>query len=232
MSLPEHKAAGILPLRLNAQTHNVEALLAWEEVYGTRRCRYFDHPRGCRQGDACEYIHIRGDPTPNESEATRLNFLGGKRDSELETPQETAARELYEETHHFVTLEQAKAIVEDSRSVTMRLAGCYDLYIGWLDSTAAERVVEEYRILGRNDPYACAEELLWVPLTILLNVQENDLLGYFISFEDDHNDDDEIRAPRPVSHLLRSFCINKKAKLEAFLIPELGPKEETVQELV
>jgi len=78
-ALPDYKAAGVLPLRYNAQKSNrLEALLAWESITGSRRCKYHGMHHGCRQGETCEYLHINGDTqTANETTMVRLNFLGG-----------------------------------------------------------------------------------------------------------------------------------------------------------
>jgi hypothetical protein len=214
---PAHKAAGVLPLRFHPQTNNVEALLAWEDVSGTRRCKFFDSDRGCRNGAQCEYLHVRGEETANELAARRLTFLGGKRlEDAVETPQNTAARRYHEETDRLISLEAAKELVAAPRTKYARLFGCYDLYINFINADVGKRIVNDFKLLRPEVTLACAYELVWVPLKSLIDLKENEQLGYHLVLDPDGDDEEEMDL-WPVSHVVWSLFVKAKGDVEFFL---------------
>jgi 8-oxo-dGTP pyrophosphatase MutT (NUDIX family) len=183
-------------------------LVAWELTWGTRRCKYFDTPSGCRSGDACEFLHLRGPTTIDEMEMHRINFLGGKREDNLnETSQQTAAREFCEETNTLITPKQAQTLVNDKSTVSVSIYGSYELYIGCLpESVDTTRLVQLYTFIGAQPPLASAERLMWVPLKSLTDVQWSKSLGYHINVPDSASRHNAFSA-LPISHLVWSFAL-------------------------
>lgn len=196
-----YRSAGILALRDNPQTKCVEMLVAWELTWGTKRCQFYDSPGGCRQGNECEFLHLRGATTADELETLRINFLGGKREEALnETSRDTAVREFNEETHRLVDVRDARVLVDAVSTTRVRTYGAYDLYIGWLPPAVdSDRVVQLYNFLGPDPPLAFAEKLHWLPLKLLRQIEWDTQAGYHIKLRD-------TAKKLPVSHLVWSFA--------------------------
>jgi hypothetical protein len=207
--LPPYKAAGVLPIRQNSETGAWEALLAFEECRATKRCRFFTHPKGCWDGEACEFLHITGPETPNEKPMYKLNFLGGKRDHGEWTSAVTAAREFHEETHKLVSYAEAQGFTSNIKP--LRIYGSYDLYIReWTAATAFDNLVERYNAIPERTWLACAQVLEWIPLKALCDtVVDDPVVGFAITVN---------QQQRPISHLLWSFCVKRgNGALQSFL---------------
>jgi hypothetical protein len=223
--MPAFKAAGVLPIQRNQKTGKLQVLLPMENVEGSERCRYFENPKGCRNGDKCEYLHIKGEnKSPNETTMARFNLLGGRKHLGELYPADTAARKLFEETSELIPHEEAKLFVSAVDVSMVRLYGCYDLYMGWIDRDLTFEITERYNTKTDRDPVlAWADALHWVPLEALLNVHENGILGFHISYlkEKDDEDDDPTRQQMPaffpISHLLWSLCVKNKAALQRMI---------------
>jgi len=213
----EYCAAGVFPLRRNPETQELEVLLASEKTEGTRRCRYFTMPGGCFDGLQCEYPHLETHtvPTPDEKPAMRLNPLGGKREDFEQESSLTAAREFQEETNFdLITKEEALAFVQQSQVQCVRLYGAYDLYIAPLQPHLTTNLAEAYARLSERHPYlTCAEALYWIPVSSLLNVQWDDVLGYHIV---DHSDS-FLMPTYLISNLLLCLCQKKREVLSKLL---------------
>jgi hypothetical protein len=138
--------------------------------------------------------------------------LGGRRLTETdEASEETAARRVSEETHQHISKEEVLKIIRDSKTRKIRLSGCYDLYMGWLNPELATGIVAHYKSLGQDHPLACAYKLIWVPIDRLLCVAENDQIGYHITFK--KKDQNKVK---PISHLTWSLCVKEQATLRTF----------------
>jgi 8-oxo-dGTP pyrophosphatase MutT (NUDIX family) len=212
-ALSPFKSAGVLPLRINTNGV-VEALLAWEESYGTRRCIFHNRPGGCYDGDQCEYLHLSGPLHANEKEMLRLNFLGGKREPFERVSTETAAREFSEETNEIVSPQEAAALVQQPHVSSVRLYGSYDLYMTWFPEILGKNIVDVYARIPRNPPLACAFALVWVPLELLLNIREDTSHGYHVTI---------CKEARPISHLVWSFCVRHRDILRGLLLAHMDP---------
>lgn len=204
MASASFKAAGVLPLRFTPDG-SIECLLAWEDTEGTRRCKFFERPQGCLDGDDCEYLHLMGTKKQaNELPMRRLNFFGGKRESYEALSQETAAREFSEETNALISPQEALALVTQDQTQCVRLYGLYDLYILWLPDCYGNHLVKAYACSDHQPPLASAHCLHWIPLKALLNVQESLELGFHV-------------AHLAISHLLWSFCSRQTRVLKSFI---------------
>jgi 8-oxo-dGTP pyrophosphatase MutT (NUDIX family) len=213
-----YKAAGVLPFRLHERT--VQVLLAIEENWGTRRCKFHAPGRRCHEGAACPYLHIDAlELAPDERKMLRLNFLGGKREHTDADAVMTAAREFSEETHALVSMDAAITFVHQPRAVVQRIPGAYDLVLGWTRTPAGgvsgadigADLPARYAVLPPAPPLACATELLWVPLSTLTGrIAQSPTLGYHVTVGD---------RKVPVSNLLWSFLVKHRDILLAFVTP-------------
>jgi len=77
-----------------------------------------------------------------------------------------------------------------------------------------------YALVHKTEPHplACAEALYWVPITALLNVQENETLGFHIILDEENE-----QVKKPISHLLWSLCVKKATVLQDLLKPLTPP---------
>jgi 8-oxo-dGTP pyrophosphatase MutT (NUDIX family) len=144
-------------------------LLPFEKNEGTRRCRYFGTPEGCRQGNDCDYLHIAQHlpEQPEESEMGRLNMLGGKRE-EGETVTQTAAREVSEETAALLSPETCLDLMRRS-TFKMRIPGKYLLHFCHLPRTREHwRLPERYAAVPERHWTAHADRLLWIKVDDLI----------------------------------------------------------------
>lgn len=206
------KSAGVLMVRVR-QTQSppmaiVEALLQVEYNMGTRRCKF--HVPGvstCREGDECEFLHLeQPERIVDERPMNRLTFFGGKREPGEQIPEETAAREFFEELHEMLPRPLLDALIKQGskhRICALLTHGAFVLHVleepRGLDKYDLPAI---YASLPPNPPLACATELVWVRFEELLRPAAwNPELGYHLMLTVKEGG---APTPMPISNLVWS----------------------------
>jgi 8-oxo-dGTP pyrophosphatase MutT (NUDIX family) len=196
-------------------------LLPFEKNEGTRRCRFFGTPEGCRQGSDCDYLHFEPHllQQPEESEMGRLNMLGGKREIG-ETLTQTAAREVSEETAELLNPATCLRLM-DACVFKMRIPGKYLLHFCHLERTREHwQLPKRYGALTERHWTAHADALLWIKVDDLLNqVMQTSTHGPCLVQK--HG-----KERLPISHLLMTLLQRYHSEIATFAQTLVEQEEE------